>query len=301
MLRLLAAAVACSLAGGLVAQQPPGPPAADGAPGNGGPPRNPKVARLAALLQKGPTTAPVGAAGEIKVPAGYSYVGREGAKLYTELTGNLPNDDELINVFLTADPFAERNTPYFVFTYEDSGHVKDTDEKLDADEILKALRAGTLAGNQQRKAMGLEELEIAGWALPPQYDPVSKNLVWATRIKAIGEPGESVNHQTRILGRTGVMEVVLVCGTREFAEVKDKARDYLMKDFSFKEGQRHADFRQGDKVAQYGLAALVTGGALAVAAKTGILQKFGKLIVVGVLAVVAGLGKLFKSLFGRRG
>jgi uncharacterized membrane-anchored protein len=59
-----------------------------------------------------------------------------------------------------------------------------------------------------------------------------------------------------------------------------------------------------DKVATYGLAALVAGGALAAAAKLGFLKILWigilaakKLIIVGVVAIVA----FFKKLFKRRG
>jgi uncharacterized membrane-anchored protein len=57
---------------------------------------------------------------------------------------------------------------------------------------------------------------------------------------------------------------------------------------------------QGDKLAGYGLAALVAGGAGAAAVKSGLLQKFWKLLVFVVLAVVGALRKLLASLFGKR-
>ncbi len=67
---------------------------------------------------------------------------------------------------------------------------------------------------------------------------------------------------------------------------------------SFEDGQRYADFREGsDKVAGYGLAALVAGG---VASKVGLFGKllafllaFKKLLIGGVVALLAGIGKLF--------
>jgi uncharacterized membrane-anchored protein len=66
--------------------------------------------------------------------------------------------------------------------------------------------------------------------------------------------------------------------------------------FAFKSGHRYSEFVSGDKIATYGLAALVTGGAVAVAAKSGLLRYAWKLIVVGVAAV----GGIFKKLFGGR-
>ena len=51
----------------------------------------------------------------------------------------------------------------------------------------------------------------------------------------------------------------------------------------------YSDFRAGDKVAEYGLATLVAGGATAVAAKTGLLAKLWKLIAAGIAALIAFL------------
>jgi uncharacterized membrane-anchored protein len=75
-----------------------------------------------------------------------------------------------------------------------------------------------------------------------------------------------------------------------------------MKGFQFTAGEDYSSFRAGDKVAEYGLIALVAGGAGAVAAKTGLLsavvvffKKGAKLIVVGVAALAAFLKKLFSG------
>jgi uncharacterized membrane-anchored protein len=81
---------------------------------------------------------------------------------------------------------------------------------------------------------------------------------------------------------------------REIAEFKTALTGY-----DFTAGQRYAEFRAGDKVAEYGLAALVLGGAAAVATKTGFFKAFGKLIVVGVVALGAAVAAAFKKLTGR--
>ena len=59
-----------------------------------------------------------------------------------------------------------------------------------------------------------------------------------------------------------------------------------------------------DKIAAYGLTGLITGAAAVGAAKTGLLAKLGlviakagKAIVIGILALAAGLWKLFARIF----
>ena len=58
---------------------------------------------------------------------------------------------------------------------------------------------------------------------------------------------------------------------------------------------------RGDKVAEYGLTALIAGGVGAAAAKSGILAKMGKGIIAALLAAIAGLRSLAARLFGRKG
>jgi uncharacterized membrane-anchored protein len=100
----------------------------------------------------------------------------------------------------------------------------------------------------------------------------------------------------RLLGRRGVMNVDLVLAPEEVDAVVP-AFEKVLGGFAFKQGSRYAEFVQGDKVAAYGLTALVAGGAGAALAKSGLLGKFWKAIVVGVLALVG----FIKKLFGRGG
>jgi len=67
----------------------------------------------------------------------------------------------------------------------------------------------------------------------------------------------------------------------------------------FDAGQRYADFKPGtDKVAAYGLAALVGGG---IAAKTGLLAKLGALLLAGkkfIVLIFVALAAFARKLFG---
>jgi len=72
--------------------------------------------------------------------------------------------------------------------------------------------------------------------------------------------------------------------------------------FSYNPGQTYSEFRQGDKVAEYGLAALILGGAAAVATKKGFWTvligaavAFWKLIAGVALAALAGFKRIFKK------
>jgi uncharacterized membrane-anchored protein len=253
---------------------------------------------------QGPTTGKLTAPGkggiaEIKVPAGASFIAQPGAAKFAQLTGNLGGDELGGVIFLPDDAF-------MVFFFDPIGYVKD-DEKdsLDADKIMRDLTAGQEQSNKQRKAMGGSALFYDGWAEKPFFDPQTKNLTWAVKIK--DEQGHvSINHRVKLLGREGVMNAILACSPEEYAKAKQGVNP-LLAGYSYTAGNTYAEWKPGDKVAAYGLAGLIAGGAAFGAAKLGFLgwlgamfAKGGKVIIIAVVAVVAGVWKLVTSLFGGR-
>ena len=139
--------------------------------------------------------------------------------------------------------------------------------------------------------------------MPPRYDPETHNLEWA--IKATSEGHEILNYNTRLLGRKGVMEVVLIVEPEKLKETLPTFKG-LLGGYNFQTGQTYAEYRSGDKVAKYGLAALVVGGAAVGAAKLGLfawlallLKKAWKLVIIVVVAIGAMFKKLFERISGR--
>jgi uncharacterized membrane-anchored protein len=240
----------------------------------------------------GPTTGQIGGKATIAVPAGYKFMGPEGAREFNRLTENpSPGVDEYV--------LANNDYTWIAFfSFNDVGYVKD-DEKLDAEDLLKTTTEGTEAANEERRDNGWAPVHVTGWAFKPQYDAGLKSLEWAFRLKGEGSDGESINYNTRLLGRTGVIEVLVLTSPED---LQASVADFKTKlpGFSFNPGEKYAEFRDGDRIAEYGLAALVTGGAAAVAAKKGFfgviglfLLKMWKLVMVGVLAIGAAVRRFF--------
>src|SRR6266849_3364148 len=235
--------------------------------------------------QDGPTVGKLGSLAEINVPEGYRFAGADGTRKFLELTQNPPSGAELGVII----PERKENQ-----ASNESGYVKDDDrDKLDAGNLLKELQTNTEEGNKERAKRGWPAYSIDGWYKPPYYEVSTKNLTWATRGHALenGKDENSVNYSVRILGRRGTMDVDLVLGPDVVSNVLPRFVDVLG-GFSFNSGHSYAEFRPGDKVAEYGLAALVAGGAAAVAFKTGLLAKFWKLIVAMFVALSAMLKRL---------
>jgi uncharacterized membrane-anchored protein len=210
---------------------------------------------------------------------------------FLELTGNLTSGSTNVLV-------AEDDSWWATFDFEPSGYVKD-DEKIDADALLKELKSYDEAANAERVRLGLDKLYTDSWAVPPKYDPVSKHLEWALKVR--GEDNmETINYTVRLLGRTGVMSATLVSDP-ENLDRNIQAFKNSIKGFQYNSGERYTEFQAGDKVAEYGLAALVVGGAAAVATKKGfwaVIAAFfaatWKFILVGVAACIGFIGKIFK-------
>lgn len=207
---------------------------------------------------------------------------------FLELNGNLPTS----NAYAIAPP---DYSWFAVFDFDAVGYVKD-DEKIDPNELLKTLKDQNHITIEERKKRGLKILNLTGWFVEPHYDLQTKRLEWGTRL--VSDKNEvTVNYSIRILGRTGVMRAVLVSDPNDLQKDIQTFRTVLQ-GFDFVPGQQYAEFKQGDRVAEYGLAALIVGGAAAVAAKSGLGKALFKFIGIGALAVFAAVAAFFKRLFG---
>jgi uncharacterized membrane-anchored protein len=238
----------------------------------------------------------MGKEAEIVVPDGYMFTDADGTIQLMRAMGNLTAGNE-VGFFAPVLNEDDGNFRWFaVFEYDSSGHVKDDEkDQLDGDALMASMKEGEAPSNKERARNGYSTLHMVGWVRPPYYNDATQNLEWAFKFRSEPDGTFGVNHNTRLLGREGVMKVTLVCDPDVFDSALEEYQSSL-NGFAFKDGRRYTDFRKGDKIAKYGLAGLVLGGGLAMAAKTGLLQKFMKPIIIGFIAI----GAFFKRLFGRR-
>lgn len=240
---------------------------------------------------EGPQTVKLFGIAVIDVPEGYVFLNPDDTQKFNTLSQNPSSGTEY---FLA--PADLRWGSYF--TFQQDGYVRD-DEKIDAANLLASIRKGTEAGNKERREKGWPEMTIIGWKLPPFYDAETKRLEWAVNGK-VSDNSSVINFNTRILGRSGVTSIVLVVEP-EALDAAVSEFTASLKTYQYSASERYAAFKAGDKIAEYGLAALITGGAAAVATKTGFWKMLGvtlvaawKLVAVGIAAVVAFLRTLLK-------
>jgi uncharacterized membrane-anchored protein len=247
----------------------------------------------------GPAKAKLEGIAQVDVPLGYVFLDGKSTRALLKSEGEPVSGHELGLLTSTNDEWS------VFFEFSAIGYVKDDDKnKLDPDKLLADIKRGNAEANKERQRAGNPPLEIVGWEMPPKYDEATHNLEWAIRCTSQDRP--ILNYNTRLLGRKGVMEVVLVVPPDKLQDTLPQFRSVLA-GYSFQSGQSYAEFRSGDKVAKYGLAALVVGGAAVGAAKLGLfawlavfLKKGWKLVVVAFAAVAAFFKRLFAKLTGRQ-
>ncbi|HTP62032.1 MAG TPA: DUF2167 domain-containing protein [Burkholderiales bacterium] len=239
--------------------------------------------------QRGPGSGAIAGKATIQIPQGYAFLDDRNTRRFLELMGNPPRDNHFMIAPANLDWFA-------VFSFDPVGYVKD-DEKIDADALLETLKKNDGPGNEERKRLGMEAIYTDGWHVPPHYDPATKRLEWGMRLRD-EKGGIHVNYTSRLLGRSGVMSAVLVSSPQSLAEDM-KAFNTALAGYDYVPGEKYAEFKPGDHIAEYGLGALVLGGAAAAAAKAGWLKFLGKFWIIIAGALAAGWG-FIKRLFRRK-
>jgi uncharacterized membrane-anchored protein len=237
----------------------------------------------------GPADAKIGDKATIRITKDYAFLEAAGTRQFLQLLGNPPADNHYTLVPAHGSWFA-------VFNFAPEGYVRD-DEKIDADALLKSMKEAEKDSNEERKRLGLSLMYLDGWEVPPHYDAATKRLEWGKRFHD-DRNQPVINYTVRLLGRTGVMSATLVDDPANLSGDVDAFRQALAQ-YEYVPGERYGEFRSGDRVAQYGLAALIAGGAAAAVVKTGAGKGLLKLIGVAAIAVFGAAASLVKKLRGR--
>lgn len=296
-IRVLLLGVICSYGAPVLSQETSAPEAAD-----------PETAlqESAAVATDGPTFEYQ--TGEITLPnkvatlhlrGNYRYLDPAETEKLLVAWGNEPgNVTQGAIVPNEVDPMSQTGWAV-ILTYVDDGHVDDSEAaEIDYDELLADMKQGTEDANEARTQAGYGAVHLVGWAEKPHYDAAAKKLYWAKELNFEGSESHALNYDVRVLGREGVLSMNAVASINQLEQIRTDMRP-LIDIAAFNEGYRYADFNAStDRVAEYGLGALIAGG---VAAKLGLFAKIGafflafkKFIVIGLMALGGLLMKLFR-------
>lgn len=248
--------------------------------------------------QHGTITLPSGIA-TMKLNDEFYYLNpKDTERLLTEGWGNPPGTETLGMIIPTAiNPLAASGWGVIV-SYTEDGHISDEDAaKIDYADLLKQMQEEDEEDNKERQKQGYAGLHLLGWAEQPHYDEASHKMYWARELKSDDAEGSTLNYSIRVLGRKGVLELNAVAAMADLPMVKQELPKVIAFT-NFTDGNLYTDYSPAtDKLASYGLAALVGGG---LAAKAGLFAKIGifllaakKFLIVGLVVIAGFVRKLF--------
>ena len=138
----------------------------------------------AAVATHGPADVTLLDQAVLKLPARRVFVPKAEAARILRALGNTINEATFVGIVVGAGD----EQWIVVVRHIKEGYIKDDDAKnWNQDDLLKNLKEGTEAANQDRRARGFAELEVLGWVEPPAYDAQAHRLVWSLSMKAKGE------------------------------------------------------------------------------------------------------------------
>jgi uncharacterized membrane-anchored protein len=236
---------------------------------------------------------------KLHLPSGMVFIPLKEASALMQAWGN-GVDSQFIGLVTSR----EENSNWVVTVdFNDEGFVADDEAKdWNADDMLQSIKDGTEEQNKERADQGIPALDVTGWIEKPGYDTSTHRLVWSMnaveRGAAVGTPSV-VNYNTYALGREGYFKLDLLTDSQHVSTDKNAAKK-LIGSLEYNSGKTYTDYKSStDKLAAYGIAALVGGvaakklGLIALAAAFG--AKFIKLIAVGAVVAGSAIVKLFRG------
>jgi len=238
------------------------------------------------------------ASATLNIPENFYFLNAEDSeKVLVDVWGN-PAGQQVLGMLFPSEstPFDEDSWAVTI-SYEEDGYVSDEDANhIDYSDLLEDMQKDTKAVNKERVQNCYAPIELVGWASPPYYDASSHKLHWAKELKFGDSPVNTLNYNIRILGKKGVLILNFIADINQKQLIEDNLSSVLSL-AEFDQGSLYADFDpEYDKVAAYGIGALVAGKVIA---KTGFLaagliflKKFGVIFLLGFAA-------FFKRVFGK--
>lgn len=239
-----------------------------------------------------------GGVASLEVPESFYYLNPQNSKVVLEEIWGNPESELTLGMLFPAGttPF-DGDSWGVTIEYSEEGYIRDDDAaEIDYGELLQDMKTSTREESKYRVENGYESISLVGWAEQPYYDAEQKKLYWAKELAFGDMESNTLNYNIRVLGRKGVLVLNFIAGMSELNDIKEN-REVVLSMASFNPGYRYEEFDpEVDKVAAYGLGALVAGKVLA---KTGALAGLLLLLKKFWVLIPLAFGALFKMF--RRG
>ncbi len=230
---------------------------------------------------QGPEKVTLGDFADFDVPSGYRLTDAHGARVILQ-SYNTPTTDGVIGLLASTS-----GKWWAVIEYTPEGYIRDAGaQQIDAAAVLKAAQTEI---QKRDSAQGAPVVTSLSWKSMPVYDANMHSLAWSLQIQTLSM--KTVNDAVVLLGRRGILEITAVptSGMDDSSALKQ-----LIGDITFKDGERYTDYQAGDKIADIGLAQLISGEDHAAAAGGGfaalwiywVYSGIGACIIVGIVGLL---------------
>ena len=143
--------------------------------------------------------------------------------------------------------------------FNDDGYIKLDDWKdLKPDDLIQEKRENAKINNKDREAIGTALLDDIQWIDYPDLNKDTNSISYSFKV-SWSDGDENMNKYLIILGRKGYTEFEIVSeysNENDFNAAKNLSQ-ILQNNFKYNAELEYRDYKPGDKVAVYGVAALV--------------------------------------------
>ena len=178
-----------------------------------------------------------------------------------------PSTTHYIDIFIDN----EKSYTINIEKFTNDGYIKGDDwDNVDAESFIKELKSGSDKANKERVKNGYATVEDITWHIKPSYNKELGYVFYSLLVK-FNDGSETYNSTAMVLGRKGYTDITFLF-KESIADVMPTEIDKVVKNFKYNQGSQYTDFKSGDKIAAYGVGALVAGSlGIKGLAKTGAL------------------------------
>ena len=165
-----------------------------------------------------------------------------------------PRTTHYLDIYLTDQDSYVVNVEKFI----GDGYIKGDDwSQVDPDEFLEQLKSASVENNKERLKNGYNTVQDIRWHIKPEFNK-DLGYVYYSLIVVFDDGNETYNSTAMVLGREGYTDLTFVF-KESIAHLMPNEIDKVVQSFDYNSGVQYSDFKAGDKIAAYGVGALVAG------------------------------------------
>ena len=165
-----------------------------------------------------------------------------------------PRTTHYLDIYLTDRDSYVVNVEKFI----GDGYIKGDDwSQVDPEEFLEQLKSASVENNKERMKNGYNTVQDIRWHIKPEFNK-DLGYVYYSLIVVFDDGNETYNSTAMVLGREGYTDLTFVF-KESIAHLMPNEIDKVVQSFDYNSGVQYSDFKAGDKIAAYGVGALVAG------------------------------------------